>query len=128
MGSVGFGEIALIAIVALLVFGPDRLPELSRKAGELLAKAREATRSFTDSLDGEFEDATSPIRTLQSEFQATKDEITSAAGTILDFSGQSTESDDASAESDDAPPPAADDASAESDDAPPPAADDREPE
>lgn len=88
MGSVGFGEIALIAIVALLVFGPDRLPELSRKAGELLTRAREMTRSFTDSLDSEFDDATSPIRTLQSEFDATKDELTSAAGTMLDFDSQ----------------------------------------
>jgi sec-independent protein translocase protein TatB len=87
MGSVGFGEIALIAIVALLVFGPDRLPELSRKAGELLTKAREMTRSFTDSLDSEFDEATSPIRTLESEFHATKDELTSAAGTILNFDG-----------------------------------------
>jgi sec-independent protein translocase protein TatB len=89
MGSVGFGEIALIAIVALLVFGPDRLPELSRKAGELLTKAREMTRSFTDSLDSEFDEATSPIRTLQSEYHATKDDLTSAAGTILNFDGPS---------------------------------------
>lgn len=87
MGSVGFGEIALIAIVALLVFGPDRLPELSRKAGELLTKAREMTRSFTESLDNEFDEATSPIRTLQSEYHATKDELTNAAGTVLSFDG-----------------------------------------
>ncbi len=85
MGSIGFGEIALIALVALLVFGPDRLPELSRKAGELMTKAREATRSFTDALDSEFDEHTSPIRTLQAEFHATKDELTNAAGTILDF-------------------------------------------
>lgn len=85
MGSVGFGEVALIALVALLVFGPDRLPELSRKAGELLTKAREATRSFTDALDTEFDEATSPIRSLQAEYHATKDELTSAAGTILNF-------------------------------------------
>ena len=85
MGSVGFGEIALIALVALLVFGPDRLPELSRKAGELLTKAREATRSFTDALDNEVGDATSSIRSLQAEYQATKDELTSAAGTVLNF-------------------------------------------
>jgi Tat protein translocase TatB subunit len=122
MGSIGFGEIALIAIVALLVFGPDRLPELSRKAGELLTKAREATRSFTDSLDGEFDDATSPIRTLQSEFQATKDEITSAAGTILDFNGESassgtpSETEETSSASDERPSPVSDDASAETDD------------
>lgn len=122
MGSVGFGEIALIAIVALLVFGPDRLPELSRKAGELLTKAREATRSFTDSLDNDFDDATSPIRTLQSEFQATKDELTSAAGTILDFSGEPdsseepSEIDQESATTDKPPPPETDETSPTSDD------------
>ncbi len=85
MGSIGFGEIALIAIVALLVFGPDRLPELSRKAGELMAKAREATRSFTDAIDSEFDEATSPIRSLKAEYQATKDELASAAGTVFDL-------------------------------------------
>ena len=116
MGSLGFGEIALIAIVALLVFGPDRLPELSRKAGELLTKAREATRSFTDAIDSEFDEAASPIRSLQTEFQATKDELTNAAGTILDFSGPDaseeslTESSEPPSESSEEPsPPSADD-------------------
>ncbi len=85
MGSIGFGEIAIIAIVALLVFGPDRLPELSRKAGELMAKAREATRSFTDAIDNEFDETTAPIRSLKSEYQATKDELASAAGTVFDL-------------------------------------------
>jgi Tat protein translocase TatB subunit len=85
MGSVGFGEIALIAIVALLVFGPDRLPELSRNAGKLLTKAREMMRSFTDSLDNEFDEVSSPIHTLKAEYHATKDELTSAAGTVLNF-------------------------------------------
>lgn len=108
MGSVGFGEIALIAIVALLVFGPDRLPELSRKAGELLTKAREATRSFTDALDNEFEETTAPIRTLQSEYQATKDELTSAAGTVLDFDVSTDTSPKSKPPSDDEPAPSVD--------------------
>lgn len=85
MGSVGFGEIAVIALVALLVFGPERLPELSRKAGELLTKARVATKTFTDSIDAEFDDASAPIRSLQTEYEATKDELKSAAGAVLDF-------------------------------------------
>lgn len=86
MGSVGFGEIALIAIVALLVFGPDRLPEMAKKAGELLAKGREATRSFTDSIDREYDDSTAPIRTLRAEYEATLEELRNAAGTVLDMS------------------------------------------
>ncbi|GMR01746.1 MAG: hypothetical protein BMS9Abin20_0065 [Acidimicrobiia bacterium] len=85
MGSVGFGEIALIAIVALLVFGPERLPELSKKVGELLANTREATRAFTDAIDNEFDDASAPIRSLKAEYDATKDELTSAAGSVFDL-------------------------------------------
>ena len=126
MGSVGFGEIALIALVALLVFGPDRLPELSRKAGELLTKAREATRSFTDALDNEFDDATSPIRSLQAEYHATKDELTSAAGTILNFdespdpdAGLDNPTDETPPPSDQEAAPTADDEAAD-DEAPPP--------
>lgn len=96
MGSVGFGEIAFIAIVALLVFGPDRLPELARKAGELMTKAREATRSFTDAFDGEFGEATGPIRSLKADFEATKDELRTAAGTVMDLNLDVTMGDRAS--------------------------------
>lgn len=53
MGFLGMGvqEIVIIAIVALIIFGPDRLPELAGQAGKLLRDARKMT---TD-LQGEFE-------------------------------------------------------------------------
>lgn len=39
MGDIGFSEIIVIAIVAILAFGKD-LPSVARKAGRLLNKAR----------------------------------------------------------------------------------------
>ena len=39
--NVGFGEIVMIAVVGLLVFGPDRLPEAVRRGMALLRQARE---------------------------------------------------------------------------------------
>ena len=36
----GFLEILVIGVVALLVVGPERLPGLARKAGQLIGKAR----------------------------------------------------------------------------------------
>ena len=33
IGDVGFGELMVIALVAVLVFGPDKLPELAKQAG-----------------------------------------------------------------------------------------------
>lgn len=40
MFDIGFWEIALIAIVTLLVVGPDRLPEVARTAGRWVLKIR----------------------------------------------------------------------------------------
>ena len=53
MGFFGMGmqEIVIIAIVALIIFGPDRLPELASQAGKLLRDARR----MTSDLQGEFE-------------------------------------------------------------------------
>lgn len=43
MGNFGFAEMLVVAVVALLVFGPERLPELAKQAGKALAKFREET-------------------------------------------------------------------------------------
>lgn len=53
MGFFGMGvqEIVIIAIVALIIFGPDRLPEMAGQAGKLLRDARKMTAD----LQGEFE-------------------------------------------------------------------------
>jgi len=71
MGSLGAGEIILIAIVALVVFGPKRLPELARKASELLSQARKATQSFTDAMDSEYDGVTAPLKEMKTEYDET---------------------------------------------------------
>lgn len=49
MGNLGFVEILVVAVIALLVFGPERLPELARNAGKAIARFRsEATRSVDE--------------------------------------------------------------------------------
>lgn len=44
----GPGSIAVVVGVALLVFGPKKLPELGRAAGETLKEFRSATRGLGD--------------------------------------------------------------------------------
>jgi Tat protein translocase TatB subunit len=83
-GSVGFGELLLIALVALIVFGPHRLPEIARKAGQLLAQARKATQAFTDAIDAEYDGASSPLRDLQAEYDSTKRQVTDATSKLVD--------------------------------------------
>src|SRR6476646_7286112 len=41
---------AVIAFVAVLVFGPDKLPELARQAGQMIRKFRDFANSARDEL------------------------------------------------------------------------------
>jgi len=49
--GIGGGEYLVIAVVALLVVGPERLPLLLRKLGKLVAKARGMANEFRSSFD-----------------------------------------------------------------------------
>jgi sec-independent protein translocase protein TatB len=51
--GVGLPEFAVIAFVAVLVFGPDKLPELARQAGHLVRKAKILANNARDELRAE---------------------------------------------------------------------------
>ncbi len=92
MGSLGTGELVVIAVVALIVFGPKRLPELARKAGEILAKTREATKSVTSALDTEYDGITAPLQDLKREYDTTVKGFKDAASSVTGFSVDLTSS------------------------------------
>jgi len=50
-GSLGFPEIAFILILALLLFGPRRLPEIGRTVGKSLAEFRKASNELRRTLE-----------------------------------------------------------------------------
>lgn len=53
MFGVGLTELAVIAFVAVLVFGPDKLPELAKQAGQLMRQLRRFATSARDELRSE---------------------------------------------------------------------------
>jgi TatA/E family protein of Tat protein translocase len=61
MGSLGFSEIAFIAIVALLLFGPKKLPEIGRTLGRGMAEFRRATDELKRSINTELALDESPV-------------------------------------------------------------------
>jgi sec-independent protein translocase protein TatB len=98
MGSISFTEILVIAVVALIVFGPKRLPELARRAGELVAKAREASSSLTDALGPDYSDVVEPLKGVKDDVTGIRDDLTKAVTSIgeLDDSSIRSPEDDAS--------------------------------
>jgi len=53
MFDIGFWELSVIAVVALLVVGPERLPKLARTAGLWLGRARRFVSSVKADIDRE---------------------------------------------------------------------------
>jgi sec-independent protein translocase protein TatB len=51
--GVGLAELAVIIVIGLLVFGPDRLPEFARQAGRVLRQVRTFTQSARDDIRSE---------------------------------------------------------------------------
>jgi len=55
MFDVGFSELLIIAVVALLVLGPERLPRAARMAGAFVRRARAQWESVRAELERELE-------------------------------------------------------------------------
>jgi sec-independent protein translocase protein TatB len=63
MFGLSFGEIVIIAIVALLLLGPDRLPEAAKTLGKGLREIRRATDDLKDQVEQEiYADPKKPAR------------------------------------------------------------------
>lgn len=55
MFDVGFWELTLIAVVVLIVVGPERLPGMMRKAGMWIGKARRMVSELRAEVEREFQ-------------------------------------------------------------------------
>ena len=53
MFGIGLPELLVIIVVAVIVFGPDRLPEFARQAGRLVRQVRQFTNSARDDIRSE---------------------------------------------------------------------------
>lgn len=76
--NIGFPELVVVGVLALLVFGPERLPELARNAAKLVNRFRsEATRSIEDLREAaDLGDIEEDLRSLRGELTGARDDIT----------------------------------------------------
>ncbi|SDF45195.1 twin-arginine translocase TatA/TatE family subunit [Klenkia brasiliensis] len=62
--SIGWGEIVVLGLAALFIFGPERLPTLARDAAQGLKKAREAITGVRGQLHDSLGDDFDQLRDL----------------------------------------------------------------
>ena len=69
-GSIGFQELIIIFAVALLIFGPKKLPEVGRAIGKALREFRRTTDEIKGKLEDEIQaDDFKEIKTEINEFK-----------------------------------------------------------
>ena len=51
--SLGWGEISVLVVLGLFVFGPERLPGMAAEAGRALRRLRQYAKGLTDDLKAE---------------------------------------------------------------------------
>jgi sec-independent protein translocase protein TatB len=77
MFDVGFTELLLLAIIGLLVLGPERLPKVARTLGGLSRKARSSWINLKRSIDAEInaEEIKQPLKKAQENIRSAVDGV-----------------------------------------------------
>jgi sec-independent protein translocase protein TatA len=86
LGSIGMPELIIIFIVALIVFGPRKLPELGRSLGKSLAEFKRATNELKSTLEDEIRLEEQKVNLEAQRAQATQTAASTAA-TETDIDG-----------------------------------------
>ena len=67
MGQLGFAEMLVIFIVALLVFGPKKLPELGKSLGKGIRELKKATDELKSSWEDQVKDISTPLNDVKKD-------------------------------------------------------------
>ena len=55
-GKIGITDLVLILTIALVIFGPSKLPELGRSMGEAINQFKNASKEITDEINKPVQD------------------------------------------------------------------------
>jgi len=79
MFNIGLPELLIIVAIALIVFGPNKLPELARAFGRAMREFRKATEEVKESFEAETRDLEEIKQTISGDHLSTLLEETSNA-------------------------------------------------
>ena len=84
MPNFTLSEILTILLVILIVFGPHRLPEMAKKAGELVRKGRTMASDLRREFEGEFGDVTQPLKEVRDELKGVQQDMGTSLTSMSD--------------------------------------------
>ncbi len=82
LGPIGMQELIIIFVIALIVFGPRKLPQLGKSLGRSIAEFKRASNELRSTLEQEIrveetrKEIMEPIETLQQEAKEAVNKVT----------------------------------------------------
>jgi TatA/E family protein of Tat protein translocase len=70
MGQLGFSEMLMIFVIALLVFGPKKLPELGKSLGKGIREFKKATEELKSNWEDQVKDITQPLNDVKQDIHS----------------------------------------------------------
>lgn len=67
--NIGFGELVVIMVAALVIFGPNKLPELGKSLGQGIREFKKATQAITEEVAKAAVEDTTPTKAAKDESQ-----------------------------------------------------------
>ena len=80
-------EILTIAVVALVVFGPNRLPEIARTIGKYVRELREAVRDLREGIEREVAPIREPMKELRQDLAEPVSDVKRTLAETADATG-----------------------------------------
>ena len=93
MFDVGFAELFLLALVGLLVLGPERLPKVAHTIGGLIRQARQSWMMMRRTIETELEKSqlAEPVKEVRENFESLSREISSLPEKVTEAINPSSE-------------------------------------
>jgi Tat protein translocase TatB subunit len=73
--NVGLGEMVMIIVIALLVFGPERLPEVARRAARFVNEVRKVASDVQRTFLDETQEIRMPIEEIKKDINSVREPL-----------------------------------------------------
>ena len=103
MFGIQTSELIVIALIAILLFGPERVPEFFHRAGQLMSKIQRSADDLWTSLQTEMNQVTKPLEDMGKDLKALGEKTLSPTGEVSTAPVAEDEADPAEAEVPDEP-------------------------